>query len=248
MAQQCRLLIADTSEAIREALREILQDSFDLRICQDGRTALELLHRFQPDVLVLDLMLPGMDGLSLLQTAVDAGICPAVLATTRQQNDYILDTAYRLGVSYIMMRPCEIGALVDRIRDLSQRSCSRTISLDLPTQVRCILVRLGFPTKPKSYALLRDSILWMAEHPGAFLSKELYPAIAKLHGISTLSAEKDTRTLIHTVWGYRDDRIWQLYFPPDKDGNIPRPSTGAFITRIVESLPTMLEMEAGRDV
>jgi len=246
--QQCRLLIADTSEAIRESLREILSSSFDLRICQDGRTALELLHRFQPDVLVLDLMLPGIDGLSLLQTAVDAGICPAVLATTRQQNDYILDTAYRLGVSYIMIRPCEIGALVDRIRDLSQRSSRRFVSLDLPSQVKCILVRLGFPTKPKSYALLRDAILWMADHPDAFLSKELYPAVGKLHGISDTSAEKDIRTLIHSIWETRDDRIWQLYFPPNKDGNIPRPSIGTFITRIVESLPTMMEREAAQDV
>ena len=248
MADQCRLLIADTSEAIRESLREILGSSFDLQICQDGRTALELLHRSQPDVLVLDLMLPGIDGLSLLQTAVDAGICPAVLATTRQQNDYILDTAYRLGVSYIMIRPCEIGALVDRIRDLSQSRCTKTVPLDRPSQVKCILVRLGFPTKPRSYGLLRDAILWMADHPGAFLSKELYPAVGKLHGVSATSTEKDIRTLIHSVWERRDDRIWQLYFPPDSKGNIPRPSAGSFITRIVESLPTKLEMQALEDV
>lgn len=248
MADQCRLLVADTSEAIRESLREILSSSFDMRICQDGRTALELLHRFRPDVLVLDLMLPGIDGLSLLQTAVDADIVPAVLATTRQQNDYILDTAYRLGVSYIMMRPCEIGALVDRIRDLSQKSIRRTVPLDLPSQVKCILVRLGFPTKPRSYGLLRDAILWLAEHPGAFLSKELYPAVGKLHGASATSTEKDIRTLIHSIWEIRDDRIWQLYFPPDKTGQIPRPSAGAFLSRIVESLPTRMERETAWDV
>ena len=248
MAEQCRLLIADTSEAVRESLREILAESFDLRTCCDGRTALELLHRFRPEVLVLDLMLPGIDGLSLLQTAVDAGICPAVLATTRQQNDYILDAAYRLGVSYIMIRPCEIGALVERIQDLS-RSCSgKALPMDLSSQVKTILVRLGFPTKPRSYALLHDAILWMADHPGAFLSKELYPAIGKMHGISDLSAEKDIRVLIHTIWEHRDDRIWQLYFPPDAEGNIPRPTNGTFITRIVDRLPTQLERSANPDV
>lgn len=248
MAEKCKILIADTSEAVRESLREILQSSFDLRLCCDGRTALELLHRFQPNVLVLDLMLPGIDGLSLLQTAADAGIRPAVLATTRQQNDYILDTAFRLGVSYIMLRPCDIIALVDRIRDLASRSCGQNVSLELPDQVRRILVRLGFSVSTKSYPVLENAVVWYALHPGAFLSKELYPAVGKPYGIEAGAVEKRIRDLVHRTWKQRDDQIWQLYFLPDADGKIPCPSNGAFLARIADQLPTALELSAGKNV
>lgn len=248
MEQRCKLLIADTSEAVRESLREILGDLFELRLCGDGRTALELLHRFQPDVLVLDLMLPGIDGLGLLQIAADAGICPAVLATTRQQNDYILNAAYRLGVSYVMLRPCEIGALADRVQDLARRCSDKAQPADLSFQVKLILARLGFPQKSKNYVLLLDTILWQAEHPQAFLSKEVYPAVGKAHSRSSLSVEKSIRVFIHKIWEARDDQIWRLYFPPDADGNIPQPTNGSFINTIVNKLPTPLEQGIPTDV
>ena len=248
MAQQRKILIADTSEVLREALRDTLQNSFQLQLCCDGRAALELLRRFQPDVLVLDLMLPGFDGLSLLQAAADADLHPAVLATTRYQNDYILDTAYRLGVSYIMMRPCEIGAMVDRIQDLASRGNPAEISLDTVTQIKRILNRLGFANNLRSYAMLVDAIIWLADHPGAFLSKELYPVIGKRHGTTALSAEKDIRMLIHSTWQRRDDRIWQLYFPPDAQGNSIRPSNSVFLARMVQHLPTPLERAGQSDV
>ena len=248
MAEKCKILIADTSETIRESLREILADSYDLRLCCEGRTALELLYRFRPDVLVLDMMLPGMDGLSLLQAAADGGIFPVVLATTRYENDYILDTAYRMGVSYIMARPCEIGALVDRIQDLACRCSKELAVMDGPAQVRRILIRLGFSVKAKSYTVLEKAILWMAENPGAFLSKELYPAVGKTCGISGTAAEKRIRDLVHSVWEKADQQIWRLYFLPDAVGNIQCPSNGAFITRIVECLPMPMERSGWSDV
>ena len=154
MAEKCRILIADTSEVVRQTLREILEDQHDVKLCCDGRSALELLYRFRPHVLVMDLMLPGIDGLSLLQAAADGGLHPAILATTRYQNDYILTTAYRLGVSYIMLRPCQTGALVDRIQDLICRCRQDQTAADITTQVRRLLVRLGFSVHAKSYPVL----------------------------------------------------------------------------------------------
>ena len=93
-----KLLIADGTEDFRLALSEILQETYHVCSCQNGKEALALLRSFQPDVLVLDLMIPGLDGISLLQAASSEGICPMVLATTRVSNSYVLDSAYRLGV------------------------------------------------------------------------------------------------------------------------------------------------------
>ena len=62
-----KLLIADSSEPYTDALREVFHKEFELQTCQDGETALELLSSFSPDVLVINLMLPFKDGLTVLQ-------------------------------------------------------------------------------------------------------------------------------------------------------------------------------------
>ena len=86
-----KLLIAEGTEDFRAALTDSLRGAFHLRECGDGNLAMEMLRRFQPDILVLDLMLPGLDGISLLQMAAAAGIRPMVLATTRFVSDYVLE-------------------------------------------------------------------------------------------------------------------------------------------------------------
>lgn len=237
MAEKCRLLIADTVEAFRLALQEVLQDSYDIRICRDGRTALELLRRFQPDLVVLDMMLPGLDGISLLQAAAKEGIHPIVLATTRYYNDYILDSAAHLGVDYIMVKPCDITSTVDRIRDLSRglRSVSQKPP-DPHSQASGLLLRLGISTKLHGYLYLREAILVMAGNPGLSITKELYPTVARRCGSNVIKVERSIRTAIQMAWEKRDERIWQLYFAPDSGGSIPRPSNGTFISRLAEEL------------
>ena len=93
-----KLLIADGNEEFRRALAAELEGAYRIRCCADGKEALSLLRSFVPDVLVLDLMLPALDGISLLQSAVGAGLCPMVLVTSRFYNDYILGVLAELSV------------------------------------------------------------------------------------------------------------------------------------------------------
>ena len=62
-----KLLIADSSEPFTDALKAVFENDFTLQICQDGETTLEMMLSFQPDVLILNLMLPFKDGLTVLQ-------------------------------------------------------------------------------------------------------------------------------------------------------------------------------------
>lgn len=105
-----KLLIADGNEEFRRALAAELQGAYHVRCCGDGKEALSLLRSFVPDVLVLDLMLPELDGISLLQSAASAGLCPMVLVTSRFYNDYILGALGELSVGYMMRKPCDIPA------------------------------------------------------------------------------------------------------------------------------------------
>ena len=232
-----KLLIADDNEEFRQALADALQGAYYIRTCRTGREALFLLRSYSPDILVLNLMLPEMDGISLLENAVESGIRPMVLATTSLDNDYVVESASRLGVQYLMRRPCDVPSTVVRIRDLSRRLEPPLISQPDPmTQVSNLLLSLGVPTRLNGYALVREAILIMARNPDYAITKELYPAVALVCHCKKDHVERSIRSAIQIAWKNRDEQIWKLYFRQEADGTIPRPSNGTFITRLADSL------------
>lgn len=232
-----KLLIADGNEDFRLTLAEELQGAYWVRSCGDGKQALEILHAFCPDILVLDLMLPELDGISLLQSAAASGICPMVLVTSRFYNDYVHESLEALNVGYMMRKPCDIPATAARIGDLSRQLHAPAVTRPDPqTNVSNMLLALGIPTKLRGYAYLREAVVLMARNPDQPITKELYPAVASLCGCKHTHVERSIRSAIETAWLHRDDRIWQMYFHPGADGIILRPSNAAFITRLADAL------------
>ena len=232
-----KLLIADGTEEFRLALQDALQAFYTVRVCRDGKTAMELLQSFRPEILVLDLMLAELDGISLLQSAPARECAPMVLATTRFANDYILDTLSELNVGYLMMKPCDIRATVHRIRDLHQhlRPCPGP-EPDPKVRISNLLLSLGIPTKLRGYAYLREAVCLFARDPGQSITKELYPAVGSTCGTTAAHVERSIRSAITSAWDRRDDRVWLLYFHPDGDGALPRPTNAAFISRLADGL------------
>ena len=104
------------------------------------------------------------------------------------------------------------------------------------SQVSNLLLSLSIPPRLSGYAQVREAILIKARHPKYAITKELYPAVANACGCDRDSVERCIRTAIHSAWKHRDDRVWQLYFQPGPDGTIPRPTNGAFISRLADSL------------
>lgn len=240
-----KLLIADGNEEFRLALADALQGAYRVRCCCDGKQALELLRSYRPDVFVLDLMLPELDGISLLQMAVKEHICPMVLATTRFQSDYILESIDRLGVGYLMLKPCDIRATAARVGDLSRKLNPPSVTQPDPRAfVSSLLLSLGIPTKLRGYAYLREAVLLMVKDPGQSITKELYPAVGGLCGSNAIHVERSIRSAIASAWSRRDDRVWQMYFQACPDGSIPRPTNAAFISRLADSLNLSRENSA----
>lgn len=99
------ILIADSSEEFRSTLTNALQGNYRLFSCRSGKEALDFALETPPDILILDLMLPELDGISLLQLLFASGIRPLVLATTKLYNDYVVDATAKLGVEYLMIKP-----------------------------------------------------------------------------------------------------------------------------------------------
>lgn len=224
------LLIADSNEDFQLTLAEALQGRYRVLCCTNGKEALAILRKEHCDILVLDLTLPELDGISLLQAAVEEGIYPMVLATTPFTSSYVLDAVNRLGVGYLMRKPCDVQAIAARIADLNH--CLHPPIPDSRTFVSVQLLLLGICIKHDGYAYLQESILLMADNPRQAVTKELYPAVAAIFGCKGRLVERSIRSALDAAWKHRDIQVWQSYFPP----STKRPTNTVFITRLAESL------------
>jgi two-component system response regulator (stage 0 sporulation protein A) len=229
-----KVLVADSLEEFRSALAALLQSDNQIQIAADGVQTLQLLGSFHPDILVLDLMLPGLDGISLMQKAVELGISPKILATTRFMSDYIQFACEKLPVSYLMVKPCDIHAAAARVRDIAgQTDATPSVSSSPKAHLTAILLQLGISPRISGYEYLREAILIMMRTPGISLTKELYPAVASQCSADAEQVERSIRTAIQTAWKRRDDALWQQYLPAC-GGSVPRPANSVFLRRFAD--------------
>lgn len=229
------LLIADSSEEFTLSLSLALKASFQICCCKNGKEALEYLQNNPPDAIVLDLMLPEIDGISLLHTIRQWDLRPAILATTRIISDYVIENVQKLGIGYLMVKPCDISSTAERVMDL----CRHDPLPHAPApraRVVSNLTALSVPTKLKGFPYLQEAVIFMSNHPGMSITKELYPSVGDIFGTSGMLVERSIRTAIKRAWENRDNQVWQRFFQPDADGNVPHPTNAQFISRLAEAL------------
>lgn len=235
-----KLLIADAGEEYRNTLADQLRGAYRIRVCKEGQETLEMILAFKPDILVLDMMLPGLDGIGILDEVHRAGIHPMVLATTKLPSDYLLRSAERLEVSYMMVKPCEVKATADRLRDMTEHLNAPAVTRPEPrTEISNALLALSFSTKLRGYTYLREAILEMVGRPGQSITKELYPAVGKLCGASDTQVERSIRSAIEKAWEQRDEQVWKLYFQLSTQGSLKRPTNSEFITALADRMGRM---------
>lgn len=230
-----KLLVADPSQEFCDALTCMVGGAYELRICHDGLDARALLQSFQPDVLVMDLTLPGLDGISVLREMGSSPVRPAILVTTRFLSPYIEAAIAGAGVDYMMLKPCDMQALAEHIQDLTLRPAAPILPASRAT-VRDILLALNIPAKRRGFECLEAAITLYEQDPLQSVTKVLYPAVAKQCGGSGVSVERSIRGAIWYAWTNRDEKIWRMYFHACADGFVPRPTNMTFIASIAQCL------------
>ncbi len=225
------LLIADCNEAFLLSLAEEVQCRYRVLTCRNGQRALDLLRQEQPEIFVLELTLPELDGLTLLECAAAEGLHPKVLVVTSLPTEYVLDAAQRLGIEYLIRKPCSIRAAADRIEDLSRllsAPSAVTHKDKLPELLHC----LSLSVKHNGYDYLTEGACLFLQNPQQSVTKELYPAIARIFGCKPGHVERSMRSALEAAWERGEPAVWQHYFP----GATKRPSNAAFLSRIAAAL------------
>lgn len=229
-----RLLIADTQQAFSSAVVKQLKKDFLIKVCEDGETALECIRSFEPDILLLDLMLPKLDGLSVLRNLCHAGNGVKVVVTTCYTDPYILTQLQQLQVQYVFVKPCSIGAVVSRICDISYELLDPDRNdWDVENEADRLLLDMGFRMGVGRYKCIKDALLLKCRGLDGSVTKCLYPEVAKRCGGNVAQVEKAIRDAIRDACKNGSRSLWNLYFPSDRDYC---PSNEIFIVRIAHAL------------
>lgn len=240
-----KLLIADGTDSFRTALSETLQDTYLVQSCTEGDAALYLMRTFLPDLIILDLTLPGIDGLSLIQKIHQEPDRPAILATTRFVSDYVLGAASQIGVDYMMVKPCSTEAIAARLEHLAcYLSPEQIAQPDLRAMISNLLLLFGIQTNRKGYTFLREAIGLFRQDPGQSMTKELYPAVGALCNADSFQVERAIRSAIEKAWTNREEGIWRRYFAPNRKEEMRKPTNSEFISRLADALLLQTEDQA----
>ena len=168
MGYTATVFIADSSEDFCASLTAELQriGGFDVvGLAGDGEQTIRMVEQRKPDMLVLDLMLPKKDGLTVLKAVSGMKHKPVVLATSVFISRYVSASAADLGVRYIMPKPCDMAALTERLTEIRGREILRIpmqrylCRADVALIVTGTLHESGIPAHIKGYQYLRESII-----------------------------------------------------------------------------------------
>lgn len=247
MDQRKTVLLADANEEFRSLLREEMEKTkeFSVEIARDGNELLERIRESEPDLLVMDVMLPGMDGISVLQQLQKEGDMPMTILTSGFVSDRMMAEAMELGVAYFLPKPFELGNLLDRMRGLFLSAPRETLP-SLKTLVTSVIHEIGVPAHIKGYQYLREAIMITVQDMDVInaVTKILYPEVAKRYATTPSRVERAIRHAIEVAWDRGDLETLQKYFGYTVSNAKGKPTNSEFIAMIADRLT--LEQKNGR--
>jgi two-component system response regulator (stage 0 sporulation protein A) len=263
MNERITVLIADDNKDFCDIISQFLDKQEDIEvvgIANDGMEALDLVHKFQPDVIVLDIIMPHLDGLGVLERLNEDELekFPKVIILSAVGQDKITQRAIALGADYYIVKPFDLEVFVQRIRELAMTdfmddSQILNVSSPVPTAARPsdtgrersleaditnIIHEIGVPAHIKGYQYLREAITMVVNNIELLsgITKELYPGIAHKFNTTPSRVERAIRHAIEVAWSRgRVETINKLfgYTVHDEKG---KPTNGEFIAMVADKL------------
>lgn len=220
-----RLLIAESNEDLQLALARRLQNFHYVRCCSTGTEALDFLRKEKPELLVLNMCLPELDGLTLLETIAAENIRPMVLALTTFRSDYLAASAHRLGVAHILLKPSSLDQIVYHVLHMKEYLKSLSSKPAREQILQELLAPLGIHPQLRGYFILQEAIFRMAAESIPPQSKALYRDTARACGTTHHAVESTIRRIVESHW---NPETWQPYFPDTTH----HPASRAFLIRM----------------
>ncbi|MBQ3192473.1 MAG: sporulation transcription factor Spo0A [Oscillospiraceae bacterium] len=252
MEHTTTVFIADSAEEFCSGLTAALHRAGGFHVvgtASDGEQAIRLIEERKPDVLVLDLMLAKKDGISVLKSIANTGRKPITLATSAFITEYVSAAAANLGVRYLMLKPCDMTALVERLEEIRSGENlrlpdkRRTDKHSIESLVTSIIHEIGVPAHIKGYQYLREAIIIAVNDMDVInaITKVLYPQVAKTFQTTPSRVERAIRHAIEVAWDRGDLDTLQRFFGYTVSNTKGKPTNSEFIALIADKLQLQLK-------
>ena len=252
MEMHTSVIIADSAEEFCAKLSAALQRTEGFQVlgtATDGEQTIRLVTERKPAILVLDMMLAKKDGIAVLKAIADLPTKPLVLATSGFITDYVASSVASLGVQYLMLKPCDMTALVERLEELRGGDRDRKNmkagagQTNIETMVTSIIHEIGVPAHMKGYQYLREAIILAVEDMDVInaITKVLYPQVAKTFQTTPSRVERAIRHAIEVAWDRGDLDTLQRFFGYTVSNTKGKPTNSEFIALIADKLQLQLK-------
>ncbi len=252
---EIRVAIADDNERILDLLGEIVSNDKDLKLvgkAKNGEEVCNIIQNNEPDVVLLDLIMPKMDGLTVMDHINHDKTLkkrPAFIVVTAVGQERITEDAFQKGAQYYVMKPFSNDCILNYIKSIN-RSTVRPIQIldhasvkdipqvDLESRVTDMIHEIGIPAHIKGYHYLRDSIIMAVEDMDVLnaVTKVLYPTVAKRHQTTASRVERAIRHAIEVAWSRgKLDTLDSLFGYTVSNGK-GKPTNSEFIALIADTL------------
>ena len=257
--EKLNVAIADDNERILDLLDNIVSNDKELEVvgkAGDGEELIHIIKQKEPDVVLLDLIMPKIDGLSVMEKVnKDNSIKnrPAFIVITAVGQEKITEDAFELGADYYILKPFDNDMVLNRIKHIRKTSGKSFMEVkrvkayeskkeymerNLETEVTNIIHEIGVPAHIKGYQYLRDSIMMSINDMEMLnsITKILYPTIAKKHQTTPSRVERAIRHAIEVAWSRgKMDTIDEL-FGYTVNGGKGKPTNSEFIALIADKV------------
>ena len=260
MTAALKVLIADDNREFAEILGEFISEQPDMEVCGvalNGNDVLELVQQCRPDVLILDIIMPVLDGIGALERLTQmSSSMPKVIMLTAFGQDSVTRRAIELGVSYFILKPFDMPVLVERIRQVAGEKPQPTNSVggfnqtlhtnptahiskrSVDAAITQIIHEIGVPAHIKGYQYLREAIgiVYNDVEILGSITKVLYPRIAERFKTTPSRVERAIRHSIEVAWGRGNMEAIRNVFGYTVSAAKTKPTNSEFIAMIADKL------------
>ena len=254
--EHLNVAIADDNQRILDMLETVISMDKELNLvgkAKNGEEMCQIIKDKKPDVVLLDLIMPKMDGLTVMeQVSQDKNVSkrPYFIVVTAVGQERITEDAFNKGANYYIMKPFNNEMLLNRIKTVRKmfrnndkknedtKSENAVNGENLENRVTNMLHEIGIPAHIKGYHYLRDAIIMAVEDMDVLnaITKILYPTVAKKYQTTSSRVERAIRHAIEVAWSRgKLDTLDELFGYTVSTGK-GKPTNSEFIALIADTI------------
>lgn len=242
MSKKTSILLVDDNKSFIELLKDRIEMSEIFEVigeAYDGERGLELILKLQPEIVILDMIMPILDGLGVLERFNKANVVnyrPKFVVLSAIGLDTITSSALSLGAQYYMIKPTDFDVLIKRLEQIISESgaplnSDTTFSLAVQRKATEVLQSLGVPPHIKGFLYLKEAIVMVCEDEIHLMriTKSLYPGIATRYHSTPQRVERSIRNAVDLTFERGNSELFNKYFKTVTPIHGGRITNGEFI-------------------